>query len=244
MAIFKLKEHRIISEALLLMNRDLLFTNKCWFGGGTAIVLKLDEYRRSLDIDFVCSDPDGYRELRSAAVELGTRGFFRKPVEALREFKVDQYGLRTAIELHGQPMRFEIIREARIQVYGRHDDELGVPTLLLTDMFAEKLLANADRCLDRAVAYRDAFDLGMLATSHGNIPPEALTKATAAYGRDIERKLLWVVGKLQDADELRNAAGILRMDAADAQKAVVALEAECLRLWPEAAREKARPDVL
>ncbi|MEK1933203.1 MAG: hypothetical protein AAAC47_26190, partial [Pararhizobium sp.] len=40
------------------------------------------------------------------------------------------------------------------------DDELGVPTLLPADMFAEKLLANADRCVDPSVNYRDALDIG------------------------------------------------------------------------------------
>jgi len=51
---FKRPEHRIIAETLGLMDRDFLTTNQCWFGGGTAIVMKFGEYRRSLDVDFLC----------------------------------------------------------------------------------------------------------------------------------------------------------------------------------------------
>jgi hypothetical protein len=59
------------------------------------------------------------------------------------------------------PLRFEIVREARISLAGRPDPSLGVPRLSETDRVAEKLLANADRCQDRATACRDAIDLGM-----------------------------------------------------------------------------------
>ncbi|WP_246505868.1 hypothetical protein [Mesorhizobium silamurunense] len=68
---FRKPEHRIMAEALGLMDRDFL----------TAIVMKLGEYRRSLDLDFLCADADGYRELRTRASELGVGGFFPEPVE-------------------------------------------------------------------------------------------------------------------------------------------------------------------
>jgi phosphoglucomutase len=89
---------------------------------------------------------------------------------------------------------------------GQFDDDLDIPALIPADMFAEKLLANADRCQDRATAYRDAFDLGMLVKAYGKIPADALGKAQAAYGTDIQRKVAWVVNRLQDKGELRDAA--------------------------------------
>lgn len=231
---FKRPKHVIIAKALGLMDHDFLIANQCWFGGGTAIVLKLGEYRQSLDIDFLCSDPDGYRALRMAAVELGVRAFFRKPVEAVREMRIDQYGLRSVVQLDGQPFKFEVVREARVALQGRFDDDLGVPALVCDDMFAEKLLANADRCQDRAVAYRDAIDLGMLICAFGKIPPEALAKAQAAYGLDIGNKVAWVANRLQDSVELRDAALALQMDPDVAGGAVSALRAEGDRVWPDA----------
>jgi hypothetical protein len=230
---FKKPEHRIIAEALGSMDQDFLSANKCWFGGGTAIVMKFGEYRRSLDVDFLCADADGYRELRTRAVERGIRAFFPEPVEAVRDFQIDQYGLRAVVRLQGQPIRFEVIREGRIQLQGHFDNDLKVPTLAATDMFAEKLLANADRCQDRATAYRDAIDLGILIGIYGEIPTEALGKAQGAYGADIQNKVAWVANKLQDRDELRNAAEILQMDPDVAIKAISALRDQGIRLWPD-----------
>ncbi|WP_245431400.1 nucleotidyl transferase AbiEii/AbiGii toxin family protein [Mesorhizobium atlanticum] len=91
MKAFGKPEHRIIAEALGLMDRDFLTATQCWFGGGTAIVMKLGEYRRSLDLDFLCADASGYRELRTRASELGVRAFFPEPIEAVRDFQIDQY---------------------------------------------------------------------------------------------------------------------------------------------------------
>ncbi|PBB87600.1 MULTISPECIES: nucleotidyl transferase AbiEii/AbiGii toxin family protein [unclassified Mesorhizobium] len=231
---FKKPEHRIIAEALGLMDREFLTAAQCWFGGGTAIVMKLDEYRRSLDLDFLCADATGYRELRTRASELGVRGFFSEPVDAVRDFQIDQYGLRTVVRLKGQPIRFEIVREARIALRGRLDEDLGIPALVPADLFAEKLLANADRCQDRAAAYRDAFDLGMLVKAYGQIPADALNKAQTAYGPDIGRKLVWVVDRLQDKSELRDAAEVLQMNLTVGADAISALRAEAGRVWPRA----------
>ncbi|RWD87897.1 nucleotidyl transferase AbiEii/AbiGii toxin family protein [Mesorhizobium sp.] len=238
MKAFGKPEHRIIAEALGLMDREFLAATQCWFGGGTAIVMKLGEYRRSLDLDFLCADADGYRELRTRASELGVRAFFPESVEAVRDFQIDQYGLRTVVRLKGQSIRFEVIREGRIQLRGQFDDELGIPALIPPDMFAEKLLANADRCQDRATAYRDAFDLGMLVKAYVKIPADALGKAQSAYGADIQRKIAWVVNRLQDKGELRDAAEALQMDARTATDAVSVLQKEAARIWPEADLDK------
>ncbi|TPI10227.1 nucleotidyl transferase AbiEii/AbiGii toxin family protein [Mesorhizobium sp. B4-1-3] len=236
MKAFGKPEHRIIAEALGLMDRDFLTATQCWFGGGTAIVMKLGEYRRSLDLDFLCADASGYRELRTRASELGVRAFFPEPVEAVRDFQIDQYGLRAVVRFKGQPIRFEVVREGRIDLRGQFDEDLGVPALVPADMFAEKLLANADRCQDRAVAYRDAFDLGMLVRAYGQIPAEALDKAQTAYGPDVERKVVWVIGKLRDKGELRDATEVLQMDPAVGADAISALREEAARIWPEAGK--------
>ena len=229
---FKRQEHRTIAEALTLMDSALLTESKCWFAGGTAIVMLLGEYRLSLDVDFLCADADGYRTLRAAAVEHGLAAFFAPPVTPLRDFRVDQYGIRTAIALNGQTVRFEIVREGRITLDGSLRSGLHVPVLATDDMFAEKLLANADRCQDRAVAYRDAFDLGMLLTRHEHIPVAAIAKAEHAYGADIARKIVWVVNKLSDRQETLQAAASLQMDGDLALTAIDLLRLEAIRIWP------------
>ncbi|WP_244506507.1 nucleotidyl transferase AbiEii/AbiGii toxin family protein [Pararhizobium polonicum] len=216
------------------MNRGFLLDNKCWFGGGTAIVLKLGEYRQSMDIDFLCSDIDGYRRLRMAAMSDGIGALFSSKVESLREVKADQYGIRALLRYNGQPIKFEIVREGRIEIDGFLDQELGVPILAPADMFAEKLLANADRCMDPAVNYRDALDIGMLIKGFGNIPNTALAKVDRAYGADIEKRAVWVVNRLCDLDELRRASDAVQMKNETALEAIGFFRDECRRIWPTA----------
>ncbi|WP_442578553.1 nucleotidyl transferase AbiEii/AbiGii toxin family protein [Mesorhizobium sp. ASY16-5R] len=227
-------EHEVIADMLRRMNHPMLIETRCWFGGGTAIVLLHGEYRRSLDVDFLCADMDGYREIRSVVVTSGARQLFGGNVVSAREARVDAYGIRMFLEQGGQLIKFEIIREARIALSGTVDERLGVPTLGVTDMFAEKLLANADRCMDRSVAYRDAIDLGKLVEAYGGIPEDALKKAIKAYGQDIERKAVWVLNRLNDGSHLREAAAALQMDEAVAADAVAAFRTECRRIWPGA----------
>jgi len=58
---FERPHHQRIGKILHAFNAALLHETKCYFGGGTAIVLSLDEYRESLDIDFLCASNDGYQ---------------------------------------------------------------------------------------------------------------------------------------------------------------------------------------
>ena len=231
---FRRPAHRKIAEALASMDAARLYRDGCYFGGGTAIVLQNGEYRQSLDVDFLCADMDGYRRLRATAVEKGVHGFFGDDAETVREFRVDQYGLRCVLRWRGQDIRFEVVREARISLEGAVDPELCVPTLSRTDQFAEKLLANADRCLDRSVAYRDAIDLGFLVfAGDGAIPNEAIAKAERAYGADIAAKLRAALAALADAGTIRVAAETLGMELQAAQMAAAALRRAAIAAWPE-----------
>jgi len=227
-------EHVLIAELLASMDAGWLLDNRCFFGGGTAIVLLDGEYRRSLDVDFLCADVDGYRTLRTAAIGGGARAFFGPEVETLREFRADQYGIRAVVGWKGLPIKFEILRESRIPLNGSVCARLGVPVLDTPDQVAEKLLANADRGLDPAFAYRDAIDLGRLCTAGaGTFPATAIEKATRAYGSEIPRKVAAVVGELARGDHLRRAAEMLQMDAETARGAVRALRTAAAATWPD-----------
>ncbi|TAL94983.1 MAG: hypothetical protein EPN69_05905, partial [Rhodanobacter sp.] len=83
------------------------------------------------------------------------------------------------------PIRVEFVLEGRIPIGGALDPDLGVPVLDRIDMYAEKLLANADRALDHSQMSRDLIDLAMMIEAWGPIPAAALEKAEAAYGRAI-----------------------------------------------------------
>lgn len=191
---FERLHHRRIAAVLTGLNAPLLHQMGCWFGGGTAIVLRRGEYRESVDIDFMVSNKAGYRELRQlmrGVVSL--RPLMRDDMEAIpleREALVDQYGIRSFLLVQNTRIKFEIVSEGRMafDTPTRHDKICGVDTLTLTDLGASKLLANSDRWRDEAVFSRDIIDLAML-----NLPTRklrhALDKARAAYGKAVVEDL-------------------------------------------------------
>ncbi|MDA9981719.1 hypothetical protein N9H39_03080 [Gammaproteobacteria bacterium] len=58
--------HRQVHAILARLDFAFLVKTRCFFGGGTRIVLELGEYRESRDMYFLCSDRDGYRLLRES----------------------------------------------------------------------------------------------------------------------------------------------------------------------------------
>jgi hypothetical protein len=201
--LFERPHHQRIATVLESLDAATLESAHCLFGGGTAIVLAHGEFRESRDIDFVVSDAAGYRSLR--ALLTGPSGFdallrSRERVRAAREVRADQYGLRTSVEVDAEPIKFEIVFEARITLAppGRDDRICGVATLAPIDAVATKLLANSDRWRDDAVMSRDLIDLAMLAPSRPLLQA-ALAKARASvYGDSVDADLARAVAMLRE----------------------------------------------
>jgi len=59
----KLSATTIAFSSCSPFSTDFLSQNKCFFSGGTAIVLALNEYRKSVGIDFLCAFQEDYREM-------------------------------------------------------------------------------------------------------------------------------------------------------------------------------------
>lgn len=183
---FDRPHHQRIAKFLASLNAGFLEQSDCFFGGGTAIVLSFGEYRESADVDFLCSSTEGYRALRNTITNASLGSILSQPVELARDVRADRYGIRTFVRVDGMPIKFEIVNEGRIDITGSMNPVFGVPTLSRQDMYAEKLLANADRYSDVSVTSRDAIDLAMLIKHWGAIPDEAWAKARKAYGMSID----------------------------------------------------------
>ena len=229
---FRLPEHRAIIGALRTADADMLRRCGCYFGGGTAIVLDLGEYRLSRDIDFMCADTAGYSALLNAVAADGVRALFGAGVTLARKFKRDNYGLRTIIEYEGVPLKLEIVRASRMPLGGAPHPTVPVTALNPVDRVAEKLLANADRSADRSSAYRDAIDLGMIVLRTGKLPDEGFAKATQVYGADIERSMLRTYRMLSQPKERQHAATALGMELRLVTAATGAFGREVRRLYP------------
>lgn len=207
MAEYRRPRHRQVARVLAALDADVLARSFCCFGGGTRITLELDEFRESEDIDFICSDLAGYRSLRATVENNSLGNLFPKfptGVSLLGEVRTDQYGIRTVFGVDGEPVKFEIILEARIQVTAAKVKNIPVPALDRISCFAEKWLANADRWNDTAVLSRDAFDLAFMVRAWDIDEARAGAEVAAgAYGNAVRRAALGASKKLLDNAKYR-----------------------------------------
>jgi hypothetical protein len=209
---FKRPHHQRILKLLHSLDGRLLEEAGCFFGGGTAIVLLLEEYRESVDMDLMCASADGYRILRNVAYDDGLSGFFKMAPRQLRDLRSDRYGIRTFVEVDGIPVKFEIVREDRISLAGAINPTWGIPVLCQMDMFAEKLLANADRYADVSYSSRDMIDLAMMMSAWGAIPKTAWDKVEKAYGPSARKAFFRATEMLMDSGYLSTCLKKLQMD--------------------------------
>jgi hypothetical protein len=199
---FERPHHQRIAHVLSALHGATLRQHGCLFGGGTCIALLCGEYRESVNIDFLVSDPTGYRELRELLTHpnglVAITHPHAMPLVALREIRADQYGIRTQLLMDGQAIKFEIVREARITLEppGAKDSICGVSTLTPLDLATSKLLANSDRQGDDGVFSRDVIDLAMLDLPLPTLRT-ALAKAEQAYGPSVARDLGKAIDRLQ-----------------------------------------------
>lgn len=209
---FERPHHQRIAKLLDCFDSALLHQAQCFFGGGTAIVLSLGEYRESVDVDFLCASKEGYRLLRNTVNQNGLGALLKTPVKHVREVRTDFYGIRTFLEMDGQPIKVEIVNEGRIGIDGALHPTWGVPTLCREDMFAEKLLANTDRGTDKSVYSRDIIDLAMMMIHWGAIPAASWTKVREAYGKSADTAYLAAIAMLQNRAYLQSCLRKMHMD--------------------------------
>ena len=215
---FKREHHVRIATILQALDADRLAAHNCFFGGGTAIVLSHDEYRESIDIDFLISDLSGYQALRHILTEQnGIQAIVRSGLRltAVREMRADQYGIRTMLRVAEAEIKFEIVHEGRIQLETPLSDNriCGVVALAPLDMAVSKLLANSDRWADDSVFSRDLIDLAMLDLSRPSLIL-AIEKAASAYGQvSIERDLAKAIHSLGERNgRIEECMEALKMD--------------------------------
>jgi len=79
-------------------------------------------------------------------------------------------------------------------------------------MYAEKLLANADRYRDKAVANRDIIDLAMMIGHWGSVPEVAWEKVRKAYGASADRAFEGAIEMVGDRAYLAQCLAKLDMD--------------------------------
>lgn len=230
---FRREAHQAVLAVLQAFRADVLRSCGFLFGGGTRIVLDLGEYRVSMDVIFLCSDPRGYADLRFEATRHGYPALFTAAgLEQLRfprEMRLDQYGIRFTAVCGDAALGIELIREARIELDpGIRPEWSPVDALTIPDCYAEKLLANSDRWADRQILSRDLVDLAALRAHRGPIPAAAWTKVEAAYkaagGTDLRKAITFFEG--DEEYRQRVSQGLEVRELGDLMRGVSLLRAE------------------
>ncbi len=125
------------------------------------------------------------------------------------------------------------MRENLIPISGCKDHILGVPILSKADMYAEKLLANADRGLDKFEKSRDLIDLAMMIDCWGEMPKEALEKVYKAYGGHVINTFHKTLELIQDRIYLHSCLRSAHMNEGMADRITEVLRAQ-LRIFGHA----------
>ena len=211
---FKHEHHRRIAAVLKSMDADVLRQTQCYFGGGTAISMQLGEYRKSVDIDFLIRNEDGYRWLRNEVSERSFGSLFRKApvIVGSSGIRADRYGIRALLDVEGTALKLDIVSEGRIALQGQEVEAIPVPVLNRDCLFAEKLLANADRWASPETHSRDVIDLAYMVDAWGAIPTAAFDAARRAYGPSIDVALAKAIERIMEPKWLNHCCDEMEMD--------------------------------
>lgn len=212
---FRRLHHQRVAELLSMLDAALLAEHQCWFGGGTAIVLGNGEFRESVDIDFLVSDQQSYRQLRQLVRDRGLDALATRELALGRPPSVDGYGIRTSVLVAGVAIKLEIMHEGRLTLDtpAPEDEICGVRVLTRTDQVASKLLAHDDRWADTSTFSRDLIDLAMMKPDTAALEAGA-RKAVDAYRTTVGESLGRAVAHLQDRPQrLDECIRALKIDA-------------------------------
>jgi hypothetical protein len=217
MADFARPLHRRIARLLSRMDVELLRQAECYFGGATQLAMSYGEYRESRDLDFLVSTSAGYRLVREGITERSLGPLFKQGIVLAREVRAERDAIRTFIKEaeSAEPIKFEIILEARIPLSGRMDSVLGVPILNAREAVAEKFMANDDRGRGRETLSRDVFDLAFVSLQ---LDDETLAAgydlAVSAYGTRVMKALVDVL-RMLELDAAYRARCLKELDIKD-----------------------------
>lgn len=200
MAEYRRPLHQRIASILARMDARFLERARCYFGGGTQLVMSHGEFRESRDIDLLVASAEGLRMIRETVNERSLGAIFKERIFLEREVRTERDAIRTYIQEDEKaaPIKFEIIVEGRIALDGAMDAALGVPILSPTCAVAEKLLANADRGRAKEHRSRDVVDLAFVSLALDEATFLAARQlALAPYGQSVDRELGEVLKMLE-----------------------------------------------
>lgn len=175
------RHHQIIYKALERFNSEFLSQNTILFGGGTRIALELNEYRESVDIDFICPNKDSYRAVRSEVTNQSLGNLVLSDFDYPRDIRADRDAVRAVINIENTLIKLEFVSFADYELTRSKGHFFNVPYLDQKSCYVNKLLANADRYTE----YKDILDLIVMFHFWGAIPEESWRIAAQHYSYQV-----------------------------------------------------------
>lgn len=202
---FDRDHHRAIATVLDALNHEYFRARQCYFGGGTLLTLDFHEFRESVDVDLLISDPVQIGALRRDLHGGGYSVLFSE-VEPGFEFNPDQPRttrdkviFAVLLPTYARPIKVEIIFEERIALDAARDVMFtAMPCLSIRDSIAGKLLANADRGRDTAYFAKDLVDLAIVVTDPRQLEDAIEKVHTSPRGYDVDAPLRATVRHFRD----------------------------------------------
>lgn len=184
---FELPHHKIIESALKNFNADFLYKNQISFGGGTRIALEIEEYRESVDVDFLCPNKSAYRAVREQVNNVSLGQLVHHEFVYEREIAFSRDAVRTFIKIDGVKVKLEFVCFDNYSLNVVSNGLFPVPYIDRESCFYTKLLANSDRKLSPPC--KDVFDILAMSFAWGGIPSSAISKAEEHYGSAVLKDL-------------------------------------------------------
>ena len=202
---YKRKHHQVIAKLLTCFNSEYLNENNILFGGGTRIALELDEYRESVNVDFLCMNTPSYRAVRTQATNVSLGELLLNELNFVREIRMDRYAVRAFVEIDDVIVKLEFVALDDYQLTKSDGNLFCLPYINQQSCFLTKLLAHSDR--QYAPDKKDLFDLLMMFQAWG-LPTEVTwQECDRHYGKAPKQDLINALQLLNTKPELFIKAG-------------------------------------
>lgn len=197
MSQYRLPHHQLIEKCLHNFDSEFLKTNHILFGGGTRISLEIDEYRESVDIDFLCQDKQSYRAVREQVTNQSLGTLVYEEFKYFPEIRFNRDAVRTFLLLDDVRIKLEFVCFDNYELVASEDTaRFPVPFIDHVSCFYTKLLANTDRAGEPP--YKDIIDILAMIWKWGDIPETSLQLAKSHYGKSVDERLRFAVKDFLD----------------------------------------------
>ncbi|TMS80556.1 nucleotidyl transferase AbiEii/AbiGii toxin family protein [Pseudoalteromonas sp. S554] len=185
---FKRQHHIKIQKLLNCFNSEYLEKNNILFGGGTRISLELNEFRESIDVDFLCPSLESYKAVRSQVTNVGFGDLLKTKLNLVKEIRINRDAVRAVVLIEDTPIKLELVNINGYNLKPDTNKPFGVPMVNRDGCFLTKALAHSDR--QYSPDNKDMFDILMMSKVWGKPADSVWENCERIYGKAPKQDLI------------------------------------------------------